>query len=118
MIATGLVRPGSHKLVSAVLFVVGCLVTALVGCGGGQGRVRMPPNAQVFAATVQQRASFDLDCSIDDVTVQNIGGNSYGVTGCGKKVSYSCLCAWSSWGKCTQPMCSVDGARSAKTAPQ
>jgi hypothetical protein len=63
----------------------------------------------VFAATVQQRASFDLDCSIRDVTVQNIGGNSYGVTGCGRKVSYSCLCAWSSWGKCTQPMCSVDG---------
>jgi hypothetical protein len=90
----------------------------VVGCAARDGSPRTPPNAVAFQTTVQQRASFDLSCPSEQLAVQPIGGNSYGATGCGQKVSYSCICAWSSWGKCTQPVCSLDGEAKAKGAPR
>ena len=64
----------------------------------------------VFPQTVQQRAAFDLSCDQQKVPVQNIGGVSYGATGCEKKASYSCVCMYSVMGKCTKPVCTLDGA--------
>jgi hypothetical protein len=90
----------------------------LAGCGARDSHPRTPPNAVAFQSTVQQRATFDLSCPSDQLAVQPIGGNSYGAIGCGQKVSYSCICAWSSWGKCTQPVCSLDGETKAKGAPR
>jgi hypothetical protein len=53
--------------------------------------------------------------SCQNVLVQNIGGDSYGVTGCGKKASYTCVCMYHVMATCTQPVCTLDGA---STPPQ
>jgi hypothetical protein len=42
--------------------------------------------------------------------VQNIGGDSFGATGCEKKASYSCACMFHVWFSCTQAVCTLDGA--------
>ena len=71
------------------------------GCAG---------NSDGFHQAVAQRAAFDLGCSSAQTDVQPIGGSSYGASGCGKKASYSCICAYSVMGSCTQPVCTLDGA--------
>ena len=86
-----------------------CLIAAaaLAGCAGSGG---------AFRTTVAQRAAFDMSCQ--NVTVQNIGGDSYGVSGCGKKASYTCICMYSVMGSCTQPVCTLDGASTPTSASQ
>lgn len=60
-----------------------------------------------FRTTVAQRATFDMSCA--EVAVQNIGGDSYGATGCGQKVSYTCTCTNQVAGSCMEPVCTRDG---------
>jgi hypothetical protein len=67
-----------------------------------------------FRSTVSKRAAFDMSCR--DVTVQNIGGDSYGVSGCGEKASYTCVCLYHVGLSCTQPVCTLDGTSGKKAA--
>lgn len=94
---------------SALLFV--CSVVA-VGCHHHDDKnanyIDDQPGGQ-FGELVAQRASFDMSCSRDQITVQQIGGDSFGATGCGQKASYNCICMWHSWGTCTKPLCELDG---------
>jgi hypothetical protein len=80
-------------------------VLGTLACGG---------SSDAFRSTVQQRATFDMGCQ--QVTVQNIGGDSYGALGCGKKASYTCVCMYSVMGSCTKPACTLDGADQNKPA--
>ena len=57
----------------------------VVGCASGGG-------------TVKDRAAFDLDCPKDKIEVTNIGGTSYGASGCGKKATYTCNGTWGTFG--------------------
>ena len=38
---------------------------------------------------VRQRAPFDLNCNPDKVAIADLGGTTYGATGCGRKVTYN-----------------------------
>jgi len=71
-----------------------------------------------FLAAVSQRAAFDLSCPAAQMSVQSLGTNSYGVVGCDKKVSYTCVCMWHVWSTCTQPVCTLDGASQAVAPPR
>lgn len=88
------------------IFVVAIFASAfVVSCA-----VHVAPGASLddsFRATVTRRASFDLSC--DSVAAQNIGGDSYGATGCGKRASYTCACANQVASACLQPVCTLDG---------
>jgi hypothetical protein len=98
--------PPAVKLLSGMPSVLVAIVLGTVaGCAG---------NAPAFQRTVQQRAAFDLSCPTAQLTVQNIGGDSYGATGCGRKASYTCICAWSEMGECEKPVCAMDGASPSK----
>ncbi len=88
-----------------VFFVTACLLGLSIGCAG---------NSDAFQKTVQQRAAFDLGCPSQQLSVANIGGASYGVSGCAKKASYSCICTYSVMGSCTQAVCTLDGASGSK----
>jgi hypothetical protein len=90
-----------HAFVLIALAFLG----TLVGCAGSSG---------AFRSTVQQRAAFDMGCQ--QIDVQNIGGDSYGVIGCGKKASYTCVCMYSVMGSCTKPVCTLDGTGQSKTS--
>ena len=69
-----------------LLFLAGALVP-LSGC------TMLKMNA------VKERAAFDFSCDQDAITVQNIGGDSFGAEGCGQKGSYVCL--RDGWGEIT-----------------
>jgi hypothetical protein len=71
----------------------------VLGCAGSE---------DTFRSTVAKRASFDMGCQ--QVSVQNIGGDSFGATGCERKASYSCVCTYHVWFSCTQAGCALDGA--------
>ncbi|NVB84865.1 MAG: hypothetical protein HOV81_41225 [Kofleriaceae bacterium] len=55
-------------LVVAVVFVLGCTHTQV--------------------GTVRKRAAFDLACPYQQVVVQEIGRETYGARGCGKRATY------------------------------
>jgi len=90
---------------SFVLAFVTVLLVSMAGCAGSEG---------IFRSTVAQRASFDMSCQ--QVAVQNIGGGSFGATGCEKKASYSCVCTYSFMLSCTQALCTLDGASASPAA--
>jgi hypothetical protein len=96
------------RLGSAFIFV--CSVVA-IGCHHHDDRnanyVDDQPGGQ-FGEVVAQRATFDLSCSRDQITVQPIGGDAFGVTGCNQKASYNCICMWHSWSTCTKPVCELN----------
>ena len=70
-----------------------------------------------FPETVHKRAAFDLGCPAEQVQVLDIGGSSYGATGCGKKASYTCVCMWHVWSDCTKVACTLDGATDPAAPP-
>ena len=96
------------RLISGLVFV--CSVVA-VGCNHHDDKnanyIDDQPGGQ-FGEVVAQRASFDLSCSRDKLTVQSIGGDAFGVTGCNQKASYNCICMWHSWSTCTKPVCELN----------
>ena len=102
-----------RDLLSVALFVT---IGALVGChhhdDANAHYVDDQPGGQ-FGEVAAQRATFDLSCPRERLTVQQIGGDSFGVTGCGQKASYTCVCMWHSWSECTKPLCQLDGAQRA-----
>lgn len=57
---------------TALLFVSGCGALIL------EGRVR-------------NRASYDIRCSSEDITVSDIGGRAWRATGCGRSATYVCI---------------------------
>lgn len=87
-------------------------IIASIGCNHRDDRnanyVDDQPGGQ-FGEVVAQRASFDLSCPRDKLTVQGIGGDSFGATGCGQKASYTCICMYHVWSECTKPLCQLDG---------
>jgi hypothetical protein len=71
-----------------------------------------------FIETIYARVGFDTGCPAGQVQVQQIGDQSYGVTGCGKRASYSCICMYHVWTSCTQAVCQLDAVNmSATTSP-
>ena len=64
----------------------------VLGCAGSE---------DTFRSTVAKRASFDMGCQ--QVSVQNIGGDSFGATGCERKASYSCVCTYHVWSVAPRP---------------
>jgi hypothetical protein len=44
---------------------------------------------------LRPRASFDLDCPEDSITVTELGGDTYGASGCGRRGTY----VWSCYAK-------------------
>jgi len=87
------------------LLWVSVTVACTLGCAGSE---------DAFRSTVTQRAAFDMSCK--DVSVQNIGGDSYGVLGCDRKASYTCVCMYHVWFSCTKPVCTLDGTSNPATA--
>jgi hypothetical protein len=85
------------------------LFFALVGAAGCSN------TSTVFPQVVKQRAAFDLSCDEGKISVQNLGGDTFGATGCAKKASYACICAYHVMGDCTKPVCTLDGAQTSPT---
>lgn len=56
------------------LVLVLLVATVLIGCSPLPALLR--------------RASFDLDCPEADLSTQDLGGQTYGVRGCGKQATY------------------------------
>jgi hypothetical protein len=54
----------------------GLLSLAAAGCAG------------YYAEALKERATFDLACPEQELTVTELGGDAYGATGCGKRASY------------------------------
>lgn len=104
------------RLSSALFF--GCSVVA-IGCHHHDDKnanyIDDQPGGQ-FGEVVAQRAVFDLSCSRDKLTVQPIGGDAFGVTGCNQKASYNCICMWHSWSTCTKPVCELNSHSQAPTS--
>lgn len=59
------------------IFFLLCLL-ALVGCTS-------------FSNMVRDRASFDLNCPVNQISVQEITGEAYGAKGCNQRASYNCF---------------------------
>ena len=64
----GAINPPMRLLLIAVVFVLGCTHTEV--------------------RTVRKRAAFDLACPTEQVVVQEIGPETYGARGCGKRATY------------------------------
>lgn len=43
-----------------------------------------------MAGTVRDRAAADYHCEPDSITVEELPGNAYHATGCGREATYSC----------------------------
>ena len=56
--------------------------------------------AHLMQATVLDKASFELDCPAQEITVVNLGHRSYGADGCDKKITYVIEGGCSSRGSC------------------
>ena len=67
------------KRTPSVWTTILALSGALLGCGSSAG-------------PLEARAAHDLNCSQDQVVVTELGGKSYGVSGCGKKATYTEVC--------------------------
>ncbi len=92
----------------SAFFFLGSIV--VVGCGHSDRNANYvddQPGGQ-FGDVVSQRASFDLSCPRDKIAVEEIGGDSFGATGCGQKASYTCICMYHVWSECTKPLCQMD----------
>jgi hypothetical protein len=79
-----------------------------IGCGGA------PPQA-----VVATRASNELWCPKEQVSVQNIGGTSYKASGCGQTATYTCM--GGNFGNPYDAICTREGnpgPASGVTAPQ
>ncbi|WP_444932207.1 hypothetical protein ACJJIF_10715 [Microbulbifer sp. SSSA002] len=67
------------------LIGMGAVVLVLGGC------------TSLMEETVSKRAPFDLNCDADSITIQQLGGRTYGVSGCDKRATYVLQ------GPCTAP---------------
>jgi len=76
-------------------------VALSVSCGG----------SNPYVETIQNRAKFDLSCQADQLEIQDLGSDTYGVTGCNKKATYICMCMNHFFGACMKPFCSMDVAQ-------
>lgn len=65
------------------------------------------PEPDLFSTTVLQRAGFDLQCN-QRVGLVRMSENAIGAVGCGRRATYTCLCLWHVWTKCTKAACTVD----------
>lgn len=65
-------------------------------------------STSVFQSAVMKRAPFDLSCDGQAVHIEDLGNDTFGVTGCEKKATYVCLCGFHAFGKCTKPLCEMD----------
>jgi hypothetical protein len=83
------------------------LTMILAACHHGE-RVRERRD-EPFVDAVYSRAQFDLGCPAGQLQVMDIGGASYGVIGCGRRASYTCICMYHVWSTCTQPACQMSG---------
>ncbi len=80
----------------ATLLLVFCAIAILPACATGRATT----------AQIQKRASFDLDCSVNKLTVVKLDDRTRGVRGCGKRATYveeckacangyqACECTW------------------------
>jgi hypothetical protein len=68
-------------------------------------------------STVQQRAPFDLSCPANELQVHDLGSDTYGVSGCGKKATYVCVCNKYA-GPCSEALCTLDAAQNRDEAPK
>jgi hypothetical protein len=85
------------------------LLTALTSaCHHGE-RVR-EQREDPFQQAIFSRVQFDMGCPAGQFQIMDIGGSSYGVIGCGRRASYTCLCMYHVWTTCTQPLCQLNGA--------
>jgi hypothetical protein len=66
-----------------------------------------------FQSAVMQRAPFDLSCEANEISLNPLGSDVFGVTGCGQKVTYACICKHHVMGDCTKPLCEMDAASKA-----
>jgi hypothetical protein len=52
---------------------------------------------EAVSRQVMKRAAFDLNCSEEEISVQQLQGSAevatYGVRGCGKRISYNAMCS-------------------------
>ena len=98
-----------RRTILAILSVLPVLVPLLaVGCHRGE-RVRERRDDK-FVEAVYTRAQFDMGCAQPgQIQIQPIGGQSYGVIGCGRRASYTCLCMYHAWYTCTQVVCQLNG---------
>ena len=90
--------------------VLGLLASACHHHHDGTGVQSEERRDQPFVDAIYQRAQFDLGCAPGQFNLFDIGASSYGVVGCGKRASYTCLCMYHVWTTCTQPLCQMNGA--------
>ena len=55
--------------------------------------------------TVRNRAVFDLRCPAEQLRIQTLSSNIYGVEGCGMHQTYACRCSFGVGAKCTEMTC-------------
>jgi hypothetical protein len=79
---------GMRKTIISVMLIV--LVVIATGCSAPQ-------------RTLKMRASFDLDCPIEQLNINRMGINTIGVSGCGKEAAYTEKCQSDFW---SAPVCS------------
>jgi hypothetical protein len=70
-----------------------CPVENIKFKGGGRGTFAIAEgcgrwDAVDGGASLRQRAAFDLQCDALGLDVFYVGGNSFGVTGCGRRATY------------------------------
>ena len=70
-----------------------------------------------FVDAVRSRAAFDLSCPAEQLAVQNIGAESFGISGCNKRASYTCICMYHVWDTCTKPACQMNHQEQSAQAP-
>jgi hypothetical protein len=70
------------------------VAAALAGCAHSEGGTVEKSNKP---SRVQERASFDLGCPVDQLTELKIDNNAWGVRGCGKQAVYQVV----GWGQIT-----------------
>jgi hypothetical protein len=51
----------------------------------------LPACTITAVSPVQQRAAYDLTCPAEQLQITEIGPHQYGVQGCGKRQSYTCI---------------------------
>ncbi|MBU1380928.1 hypothetical protein KKD49_08860 [Myxococcota bacterium] len=71
------------RLFSTVIATLSLSVIVLSGCG---------PKGVPLKTVVLQRAQFDFNCSREKLTVHHLGGEAFGIVGCGQKATYVVTC--------------------------
>jgi hypothetical protein len=109
--------PGRTRLWGVALLAISTVVVVTAsGCARDRSaqREEPQPSADKLVETVTARAPFDLSCPADQIQVVKLGELALGAMGCGRQTSYSCLCTYHVWFKCTQVSCSLDGSNIAQ----